>query len=752
MCAQAIALRREEASPALLRAPAGRFFFERLFRAIARFCLLRLAGVRLHGWERLPRSGGVLLVANHLSYTDALLLAVASPRPVRFLGAAQLRRHGWGRLLFRLFGVIPVSPAQPLEAVRRAAAAVRAGEVVAVFPEGEISLTGAMLPFQKGCLSIAKRGQCDLFGCGLRYDPHARIPLFDSWRRRRYPKLRWPWRAGVVLGARLNPVESTMKEVQDLVYDARFEAFGQDPRLQENLAARAIRNLKRHPFHLQVVDLSTGRKELKSGMLLAVALTLADLWRERLAGEERVGVVFPSGLGGILTNLALTFLGKTPVNLNFSVGPSVNRKCMAKAGLRTLITAGPVIQKLPEFPWPEEGTIDLVEERAKLRKATILKNFVKALVLPSGLLMRHFGIAAQGGEREAAILFSSGSTGDPKGIVLSHRNIVANCLQIADCELLDRRETMLACLPMFHSFGFTVTLWYPLMTGLKTVCLPSPLETKRLAEAVRDEKVTVMMGTPTFFRPYFKRVPKEWLASLRFVVGGAEKTPPGFAERWEAHFGSLYLEGYGLTETSPVLSCNLPTETDGHSNREIGTVGRLFPGMRARVTHPSTGEVLPMGSSGVLEVQGPNVFHGYLDDAHATEVVFRDGWFVTGDLAKLEASGFMTIEGRLSRFSKIGGEMVPHGTIEQEVIRAFELDDAEEPLVAVTGVRDDVKGESLVLLSAVEIRADELRRRLILVGLPNLWIPRRIKRVDGIPCLASGKLDLRALAALADAE
>lgn len=541
-----------------------------------------------------------------------------------------------------------------------------------------------------------------------------------------------------------------MTDESDAVIDADYEAFQERPELDQNLAVLAIRDLKSHPFHHQVVDLANGRKEMKSAMLLAVALTLADRWRDRIY-EDRVGVVFPSGLGSILTNLALSFLGKTPVNLNFTAGAVINRKCIENAYIQTLITAAPVMEKLPEFPWPDQ-TIDLSREFAAIKKKSILINLAKVLFMPVGMLLRHFKIPTQGGEREAAIIFSSGSTGDPKGVVLSHRNVVANCLQIQECGLLEKSGRMLACLPTFHSFGFTVTLWYPLLTGLQCVCLPSPLETRRLAEAVRDENVTIMMGTPTFLRPYLKRVPKEWLASLKFVVGGAEKTPSGFQERWEDYFGCKYVEGYGLTETSPVLSCNLPTETDGNPNSRIGTVGRLFPGLRARMTDPSTGEVLPLGATGVLEVQGPNVFSGYLDDPVATDKVFRDGWFVTGDLAKVDQDGFLTIEGRLSRFSKIGGEMVPHGTIEQEIIRAFELEESDEPLVAVTGVEDDQKGESLVLLSAVEIRVDQLRHRLLDHGLPNLWIPRRIKRVDGIPCLASGKLDLRALALMAEGD
>lgn len=535
-----------------------------------------------------------------------------------------------------------------------------------------------------------------------------------------------------------------MEDLSPVEDAAGNRAFGQRPELNEHLAARTVHALKRHVFHKHVIDLATGRKELKSGMLLAIALTLAARWRESVP-EERVGVVFPSGLASLLTNLALTLSGKTPVNLNFTAGIDANEKCIRKAGIRTVISAAPVRAKVADFPWPAT-TIDLVEELRAIGKPRILWNLVKVLALPANELIRRYHIPTEGGDREAAILFSSGSTGDPKGVVLTHRNIIANCLQIGQCGLLDRGETMLACLPTFHSFGFTVTLWYPLLTGLRIVCLPSPLDTRRLAEAVRDEKITVMMGTPTFLRPYFKRVPKEWLASLRYVVAGAEKTPEGFHGQWEEHFGSQYLEGYGLTETSPVLSANLPSSSGGISNKRVGSVGRLFVGIEGRIIDPDSGAVLPVGRSGILEVRGPNVFRGYLDDAYATHAAFRDGWFVTGDLGYFEEDGFLFIEGRLSRFSKIGGEMVPHGTIETTIIQAFGFEQSDVPLVAVTGVHDPRKGEALVLLAATDLKIEEVRQRLVTKGLPNLWIPRRIVRVPEVPCLASGKLDLRGLA------
>jgi acyl-[acyl-carrier-protein]-phospholipid O-acyltransferase/long-chain-fatty-acid--[acyl-carrier-protein] ligase len=531
------------------------------------------------------------------------------------------------------------------------------------------------------------------------------------------------------------------------IHENGLEAFNRRPELKSHLGCLAALALSSSPFRKLVVDLSSERKELSSGMILAVALTLAARWKETIP-DKRVGVVFPSGLGATITNLALTLADKVPVNFNFSSGRSAIEQAFDIGQVNRVISARPVKEKLPDFPWPKE-TIDLVRERTFLDKKQILKRLVLLSILPGRSVIKHFAVPTSGGDREAGLLFSSGSTGTPKGIPLTHRNIIANCLQIRDCHLLNRDQVMLASLPTFHSFGFTATMWYPLLNGVRCVTLPSPLDTRRIAEAIEAEKVTVMMGTPTFYRPYFKRASKDQLASLKYAVSGAEKTPPGFAERWERHFGSTYLEGYGLTETTPVVSINLPELPDEPVGRKTGSVGRIMNGMRARVVDTSTGKVLPRNAKGILDLQGANVFKGYLNNREASEQVFHEGWFRTGDLARIDDEGFLFIEGRISRFSKLGGEMVPHGRVEQIVAECFELEDAESPLVAVTGVSDETKGEALVLLTAVEIRQDELRARMLKAGIPNLWIPRIILRVDAIPSLASGKLDLKALDALA---
>ncbi len=547
--------------------------------------------------------------------------------------------------------------------------------------------------------------------------------------------------------------ETTQADIDPNVIDFGYREFQEREELKGHLGNACFRSLARHPGRVIMVDRSTGRKELSAGKILAVSLALSRKWKKTIPGK-RVGIVFPPGIGGTLTNLALVLCGKIPTNLNFTMGPATIEASMKQAGIETVLTTEAVKKKLPNFPWAED-TRDLLLELASLSKAEILGLLAAVWICPSGWLVRLFNIPQKGDNEEAGLLFSSGSTGEPKGVALSHRNIIGNCRQIDATHLLPRTETILGCLPIFHSFGFNTALWLPLLSGVKVVTLPSPLEAKRIAKTIAEEKATVLFGTPTFYRPYFKRIDAAQLRSLKFVVGGAEKTPAGFGGKWEDQFGSRYLEGYGLTETSPVVSINLPGRSrvkgpyEGRVGNRTGSVGRLMPGIAARIVDPQSGQQLPVTEIGILHVKGPNVFSGYLNDPERSAKVFQDGWFVTGDLARFDEEGFLFIEGRITRFSKIGGEMVPHGTIENHIVTAFDLEESERPMVAVTGIADPAKGETLVLLSAIEISSAVLRERLKWAGLPNLWIPRIIKEVEEIPCLATGKLDLKGVERLA---
>jgi len=287
------------------------------------------------------------------------------------------------------------------------------------------------------------------------------------------------------------------------------------------------------------------------------------------------------------------------------------------------------------------------------------------------------------------------------------------------------------------------------------VTIPSPLEQKKIADAIEAENVTVFIGTRTFFKPYVKRIPAEKMATLDLVVAGAERVTPDFFDLWNDKFGSDIFEGYGITETSPVVSVNLkdPVQTDGEAVPQTayrrGSVGRMIPGVTARIKDPDTGEERSLFEPGMLYLKGGNVFEGYLDDPNLNAKVLKDRWFKTGDLARFDEDGFLHIEGRESRFSKIGGEMVPHETIESKIVEVLNLMDEETVSVVVSSRADDNKGEVLVLISCVTIDEEFLRQKLIDEGFPNLWIPRIIKQVEEIPILASGKLDLKGCQTLA---
>jgi acyl-[acyl-carrier-protein]-phospholipid O-acyltransferase/long-chain-fatty-acid--[acyl-carrier-protein] ligase len=537
------------------------------------------------------------------------------------------------------------------------------------------------------------------------------------------------------------------------IVDIDEAAFQQRPDLNSHLAYESFLALARRPRRELIVDRTLQRRTMKSGFLLAVSYMLS----RRISGwtsKSRVGIVFPPGLGGYIANLAVVFAGKIPVNLNFTLGAASAEACMRQADIDCLLTTKQVQLKMPLYPWPESGVVDLVDALKALPKAKTLALLSSIYLCPVKMLAKLLKIPSLGGDREAGLLFTSGSSGDPKGVVLTHRNILGNCAQIDASNLLPATEKLVANLPIFHSFGFTVTLWYPLLRGCSVVTLPSPLETKKIAEAIEAESATILVGTPTFFKPYFKRVDPKKLVSLKYVVGGAEKTPAGFADAWEARFGGMYLEGYGLTETSPVVSVNLPTTPPGveyFSETAEGfrpaSVGRLLPGHAARILNPDTMEEMDVSSVGLLALKGPNIFSHYLDDPKRTAEVKQGDWFITGDLARFDSDGFLFIEGRLSRFSKIAGEMVPHGTIEEILIEAYDLLECEVPMLAIAGRPDEAKGEALVLIASeeLELKLDDVRAKLSAAGLSNLWIPKELKEVEYIPTLVTGKLDLRAL-------
>jgi acyl-[acyl-carrier-protein]-phospholipid O-acyltransferase/long-chain-fatty-acid--[acyl-carrier-protein] ligase len=700
------------------------------------------------GVEGLPATGGVLLLPNHISYIDAVVLQLACPRPIRFLvyeEIYQARMLRWG---LRLLGAIPISPKKARAAIETAVDALAKGDVVCLFPEGALTRTATLQKLNRGYELIARKARVPVMPVWLENVWGSVFSYYGGeffWKRPRFV----PLKVWIYFGAPMTADEAGAETVRSRMLGMSEAAFQARPELRSHLGLECIRGLRKRFFTPVITDAYANRA-LKGGELLAVGIAFAQ-WLKKNVPEKRVGVVLPPGLGATVANLGLMLANKVPVNLNFTAGRAANESAIARAGIQRLITAPAMVDQIKDFPWPE-NRIDLAATLKSFPPKLLKRWGVLALIAPAVVLARWIGLPRTGDREEAALLFTSGSAGEPKAVVLTHRNIIGNIAQIGAILAQVDLHSILGCLPVFHSFGFTVTLWWPMLSGPRVVTFPSPLDTPKLAEIIDKHRVELLLTTPTFLRSYLRKAKPEQLRSLKMVVTGAEKLPVDLIADFEAKFGIKICEGYGMTEGSPVIACNLPDAPPSKVNpngvlaRRVGSVGRMVPGIAAQIRDPETGEVRSLFESGMLWLRGANLFEGYLNDEKRTADVLHDGWYKTGDVGRLDEDGFLFIEGRLSRFSKIAGEMVPHLTVEQKINETWPqpAGGGEGAGVVVLGVPDDKKGEALVLLTTFALDPAELRKGLLAAGFPALWVPKTVKQVETLPLLATGKLDLRA--------
>jgi acyl-[acyl-carrier-protein]-phospholipid O-acyltransferase / long-chain-fatty-acid--[acyl-carrier-protein] ligase len=715
----------------------------RIFYFFALLLLRVIYRVRAIGLENLPR-GGCLLLPNHISFVDALILQLACPRPVRFIIDEEFYNKRMLQWVLRIAGAIPISRHKPREAIRRAAEQIQAGEVICIFPEGQLSRTGTLARLQRGFEMIARRAQAPVVPVFLDQLWGSIFSFRGGRFFRKWPR-QFPYRATVGFGKPLLPAQATRAQVHEDLLKVGADCFEQRPQLRDHLARRAFRGLKRAPFSTLVIDGTDGSK-LSRGKLLGISLALGRYLRARFP-EKRLAIVLPAGKGAVIANLATVLADKIPVGLNFTSPAEAISSAIDRAEIETAISAEQFRSRFTNFPWPRN--IVLLDQLLPKLRRQILFWWIAGAILPTALLTRWLGIPRAGDHNEAVLLFTSGSSGEPKGVVLSHHNVIGNVAQFTVMLDAGPDDSLLASLPFFHSFGCTVTLWYPLIEGTPIITYPNPLDAAKNAALVEKYKVTVMLATPTFLRAYLRKAEPEQLRSARLVIVGAEKMPLDLAEKFRERFGKYVYEGYGLTETTPVVSVNLPDpipeapDVVAQPLYRLGSVGKMAAGIAAEIRHPDdNAKKLTIYETGMLWLRGPNIFEGYLKDPKRTAEVLHNRWLKTGDLGRLDEDGFLYIEGRLSRFSKIGGEMVPHEVIEQKIIAALGLDGSERR-IAVCGIPDESKGESLLLLSADAIDMNALRARLNEAGVPNLWIPKRVIVIEAIPALASGKLDLK---------
>jgi acyl-[acyl-carrier-protein]-phospholipid O-acyltransferase/long-chain-fatty-acid--[acyl-carrier-protein] ligase len=703
--------------------------------------------VRVIGRENLPERGGALLVCNHLSYADPFFVAAATRRNIRFLMFDDYYSKPIIRQFAGLFDAIPISgelrPREMVRALREASDSVRRGELVCIFAEGEISRLGRLLPFRRGMERIMKDIDAPVIPMHLE---GLWSSIFSFERGRAFFKVprRVPLPITVSYG---KPVSSRAdsNQVRAAVQELEAEAFMGRKGLMQPLHRSFVQRARTVPFRFCMADARSGSMNFASALIKAVFLARAlyATWKT----NEAVGILLPPSIAGALVNMAATLAGKRVVNFNYTASNELISEAARQTGIQITITSRAFLERLSHIQPPGDAVLLEDVVLAFATQWNKLTSGITALVFPIAMLERYCHNTKRPQMDDlATVIFSSGSTGDPKGVMLSHFNVAANVEQAARAFSLTNDDRVLGILPFFHSFGYTICIWLPVTLGAGVVYHPDPFDAGNIGELVAQYCVTFLVATPTFLLNYLRRIPSHQFGSLRYVIVGAEKLQQRLADKFAEKFGIRPLEGYGCTECSPVVAANT-LDYRGAGLRQIGgkpgKIGHPLPGMAVKVVDPDTRQPLNVNVPGLLLVKGPNVMQGYLGREDLTRAVLQGGWYNTGDIVSVDEDGFLAITDRLSRFSKVGGEMVPHIRIEESLQNCAH---SAEQVFAVTALPDEKRGERLVVLHLLE---DEALKRVLdcfyALDLPPLWKPKRdhFIRAERIPYLGTGKVDLR---------
>ena len=747
----------------LLTLPVLAYAAYRLPQRLARIGFWWLLNVfyktKVTGLENIPEGKGAILAFNHCSWLDGCTILSLNPHPMRTIAwrgnFKNFLMKGWADFCgVILMGSGPKSIKRGLDTARDA---LNNGELVAIFPEGGITQTGQIRSFKPGIMKILKGTDAVVIPC---YIDEMWGSIFSYMMGKSLN--RFPWTIRRPLSMHIGkPIENPKSVFEVWQGVQRLSAESVDHRAGRFISAPAqlVRNCKRRKFSMKIGD-STGQTETGGGLLTKV-LVLRRLLRKVLPSDEtEVGLLLPPSNGGTIVNLAVSLDKRVAINLNYSLSEELINACIKQAGIKTVLTSRKVMDK---FDFNLEAEVLYLEDAKD--KITGLDKGISAFqsfAVPKFILNWSLGLNRIKPHDLMTVIFTSGSTGIPKGVMLSHRNVASNMAAVYEAASLGYSDTIVGVLPFFHSFGYTAALWLGTATDMRAAYHFSPLDAKQVGKLVKRFEASLLIATPTFLRTYMKRCSVEEFESLDIVVAGAERLPPELCDAFDEKYGVRPVEGYGATELSPVTSVNIPGSRQyGVGKFQIdakqGTVGRTVKSVACKVTDLDSGEELGVNEAGMLWIKGPNVMLGYLGREDLTAEVIQDGWYKTGDVAIVDDDGFIKITGRMSRFSKIGGEMVPHIKIEEVLTRLCDAtpdddDDDDQPNVAVTSVPDERKGERLIVLhTKIPKTPAELRTGLSEAGLPNIYIPSEdsFRQIDSLPQLGSGKLDLKGLKQLA---
>lgn len=719
-----------------------RFIVARIFAARYRMKVL--------GFENLPHSGGVLLLGNHISWVDWALVQIASPRPLNFVIERGYYERWYLKGVLDMFGAIPINSGDSEGSLQRINQLLKDGKAVCLFPEGAISRTGQLSEFKRGYQRAIKDTRAKIvpfYLHGLWGSRFSRSSGFFKDSRQSGFK-----RDIVVAFGKTMPADTTPDQLKRRVFDLSFASWQKYSKTLDSIPVSWLKTAKRMSFQMSATDI-TGEPVSHHKFITGV-FAFTGLIKKK-SPEQNIGILVPASVGGAICNMAVLALGKTVVNLNFTASPEAIQGAVKKAEIKTVYTSKKFIKKLDERGikikeiLPETKLYYLEDFKGELPKAKMLLTLISVMILPSRLLQAIY-IKRTKPEDTAAILFSSGSEGTPKGVELTHLNLAANSRQVADTLNTRENDTVMSTLPTFHAFGLLATTLMPLSEGIPIVCHPDPTDVVTIAKGVARNHGTLLFGTSTFLRLYTlnKKVHPLMLKSLRLVIAGAERLNPDTRKAFTLKFNQQILEGYGTTETSPVASVNIPDELDTsfwkpQTGNKLGSVGMPLPGTSFRIVDPDTLEELPTGEDGLILIGGPQVMKGYLLDADKTNEVIVEiddhRWYRSGDKGHLDDDGFLIIVDRYSRFAKLGGEMVSLSAVEEKIREALGVD-PDLDLVAVN-LPDDKKGEKVILLIANEMSPKNIKKKLIEAEMNPLMIPSTFINVNAVPKLGSGKTD-----------
>jgi acyl-[acyl-carrier-protein]-phospholipid O-acyltransferase/long-chain-fatty-acid--[acyl-carrier-protein] ligase len=707
---------------------------QELAASVARLLFRLLYRVEVKGLENYRSAGRkAVIIANHSSYLDGPLLSAFLPERASFAINSHVAKTWWAKPSFALFNMIPIDPTNPM-ALRVLVDELKKGRKVVIFPEGRLTVTGALMKVYEGPGAIAQMAKARVLPVridGALYTPFSRMR--GKLRLRWFPKITITFLPPVKFDPPEGMRGAALREHQaDRLYDVMTDMVFRTSNIDRTLFEALLDARHTHGRGHKVLE-DIQRTPASYDRLVMGSFILGRRIAEMTPGQRNVGVLLPNATGCFVTLFGLHAFGRVPAMLNFSTGAVNMAAACAAAQVSTIVTS----RRFIEAGNMEEDLKVLGEGRKvifleDLRETLTIKDKLYGLFARvfSGTALRMAG-ALRDPNGPAVILFTSGSEGLPKGVVLSHRNLHANRYQAAARIAFTASDIVFNALPMFHAFGLTGGALLPVLAGVKTFLYPSPLHYKVVPELCYDINATVLFGTDTFLMGYARNAHPYDFFNVRLVVAGAERVKPETREAWMEKFGLRILEGYGATECAPVVAVNTPMHF------RTGTVGRLLDQIQHRL-EPVPG----IEEGGRLFVKGPNIMLGYLrgDNPGVLETP-PDGWYDTGDIVKVDDDGFITILGRAKRFAKIAGEMVSLTLVETKLAKAF----PDVPL-AVVSVPDARKGEQLVMFTADEtIDAGRVAEVLKETATPALMIPRNVIALKELPLLGSGKTDYQTL-------